>query len=151
MEKGDTDFATVVRTRTTLNAINPTLVRFYWQEMLESVGEIHDKSMAYYQLYFITRNFIQVLFFYFTRCYPHGPEAGKFPAGQRRPEAHRLWHCYVHPGRHDFHYERQPVRNLQLHGAGSHQVCLSRWYQPRVQGEKILLKYFKLVFFPFTC
>ena len=45
MEKGDTDFATVIRSRTTLNAINPTLVRFYWQEMLEAVGEIHNKSI----------------------------------------------------------------------------------------------------------
>ena len=44
MEKGDTDFATVVRNRTSSNAINPTLIRFYWQEMLEAVGEIHDKS-----------------------------------------------------------------------------------------------------------
>jgi serine/threonine-protein kinase TTK/MPS1 len=44
MEKGDTDFATVIRTRTSLNAINPTLIRFYWQEMLEAVKEIHDKS-----------------------------------------------------------------------------------------------------------
>lgn len=44
MEKGDTDFANVIRNRTTLNAINPTLIRFYWQEMLESVKEIHDKS-----------------------------------------------------------------------------------------------------------
>lgn len=47
MEKGDTDFATVIRSRTTLNAINPTLVRFYWQEMLEAVGEIHNKSNVY--------------------------------------------------------------------------------------------------------
>ncbi len=45
MEKGDTDFATVIRNRTSLNAINPTLIRFYWQEMLEAVGEIHNKSI----------------------------------------------------------------------------------------------------------
>lgn len=45
MEKGDTDFATVIRNRTSLNAINPTLIRFYWQEMLEAVREIHNKSM----------------------------------------------------------------------------------------------------------
>lgn len=44
MEKGDTDFATVIRNRTGSNAINPTLIRFYWQEMLEAVGEIHQKS-----------------------------------------------------------------------------------------------------------
>lgn len=44
MEKGDTDFATVIRNRTSLNAINPTLIRFFWQEMLESVREIHDNS-----------------------------------------------------------------------------------------------------------
>lgn len=44
MEKGDTDFATVIRNRTSSNSINPTLIRFYWQEMLEAVGEIHDKS-----------------------------------------------------------------------------------------------------------
>ena len=44
MEKGDTDFATVIRTRIGLNAINPTLIRFYWQEMLEAVKEIHGKS-----------------------------------------------------------------------------------------------------------
>lgn len=44
MEKGDTDFANVIRNRTSLNAINPTLIRFYWQEMLEAVKEIHDKS-----------------------------------------------------------------------------------------------------------
>lgn len=49
MEKGDTDFATVIRNRTSLNAINPTLIRFYWQEMLEAVGEIHAKSIkAFY-------------------------------------------------------------------------------------------------------
>lgn len=48
MEKGDTDFATVIRTRTSLNAINPTLIRFYWQEMLEAVKEIHDKSNYYF-------------------------------------------------------------------------------------------------------
>ena len=46
MEKGDTDFATVIRNRTSLNAINPTLIRFYWQEMLEAVREIHNKSMC---------------------------------------------------------------------------------------------------------
>ena len=48
MEKGDTDFATVIRTRTGLNAINPTLIRFYWQEMLEAVKEIHDKSNNFF-------------------------------------------------------------------------------------------------------
>lgn len=45
MEKGDTDFASVIRNRTSFNAINPTLIRFYWQEMLEAVGEIHAKSL----------------------------------------------------------------------------------------------------------
>ena len=54
MEKGDTDFATVIRSRTTLNAINPTLVRFYWQEMLEAVGEIHNKSNSYFSSGFVT-------------------------------------------------------------------------------------------------
>lgn len=44
MEKGDTDFATIIRNRTCSSGINPTLVRFYWQEMLEAVGEIHNKS-----------------------------------------------------------------------------------------------------------
>ncbi len=57
MEKGDTDFATVIRTRTGLNAINPTLIRFYWQEMLEAVKEIHDKSNNF---------FFFVLFFFFS-------------------------------------------------------------------------------------
>ncbi|XP_046650978.1 dual specificity protein kinase Ttk-like [Daphnia pulicaria] len=50
MEKGDTDFATVIRTRTSLNAINPTLIRFYWQEMLEAVKEIHDKNVIHTDL-----------------------------------------------------------------------------------------------------
>jgi serine/threonine-protein kinase TTK/MPS1 len=53
MEKGDTDFATVIRTRTGLNAINPTLIRFYWQEMLEAVKEIHDKSNNFFFVLFL--------------------------------------------------------------------------------------------------
>ena len=45
MEKGDTDFASVIRSRSSQNStISPTLIRFYWQEMLEAVGSIHDKS-----------------------------------------------------------------------------------------------------------
>ena len=47
MEKGDTDFASVIRSRSSVNAVNPTLVRFYWQEMLESVGQIHEKSIIF--------------------------------------------------------------------------------------------------------
>lgn len=50
MEKGDTDFANVIRNRTSLNAINPTLIRFYWQEMLEAVKEIHDKNVIHTDL-----------------------------------------------------------------------------------------------------
>ena len=57
MEKGDTDFASVIRSRTSINAVNLTLVRFYWQEMLEAVGQIHDKSIdnsfVYYCYYFL--------------------------------------------------------------------------------------------------
>ncbi len=45
VEKGDTDFATVIRNRTSLNAINPTFIRFYWQEMLKAVGEIQTKVL----------------------------------------------------------------------------------------------------------
>ncbi|XP_057370805.1 probable serine/threonine-protein kinase dyrk2 [Daphnia carinata] len=50
MEKGDTDLANLIRNRTSLNAINPTLIRFYWQEMLEAVKEIHDKNVIHTDL-----------------------------------------------------------------------------------------------------
>ena len=49
MEKGEADLAAVIKSRLSQSSashvLNPTLVRFYWKEMLECVDSIHEKSL----------------------------------------------------------------------------------------------------------
>lgn len=54
MEKGEADLAAVIKSRLSQSSashvLNPTLVRFYWKEMLECVDSIHEKNVVHSDL-----------------------------------------------------------------------------------------------------
>lgn len=95
MEKGDTDLASVIRNRTNLNTINPILIRFYWQEMLEAVGEIHRKSRFKQFDNVLNLKFKSVVSF---RRHSHRLEACQLSCCQRWLKTDRFWHRYIYPG-----------------------------------------------------
>ena len=87
MEKGDTDLSGVIRNRSSQNSLSPTLIRFYWQEMLEAVGSIHEKSRLQSQKLTILGLIIIIII---LRCDPLRFETGQFFAGQWRFKVDRF-------------------------------------------------------------